>query len=108
MSAAALNVVELTQRLIRFDTSNPPGNERACVEYIRELVEAAGLEAIVRSRDPERPNLIARLRGRGERPPLLLHGHVDVVPAPDPARWAHDPFAVRSSTASCGDAGPSI
>lgn len=85
-------VVEIAQRLIRFDTTNPPGDERACIEYIRELLEGAGVETIIRTRDPNRPNLIARLRGRGEQPPLLLHGHVDVVPVADPDAWLHDPF----------------
>ena len=85
-------VVEIARRLIRFDTTNPPGKERACIEYIRELLEDAGLETTIRARDPDRPNLIARLRGHGEQPPLLLHGHVDVVPVSEPEAWLHDPF----------------
>jgi acetylornithine deacetylase/succinyl-diaminopimelate desuccinylase-like protein len=83
--------VELLRELIRFDTSNPPGNERPCIEYVADVLRGSGVEPLIVG-DPERPNLVARLAGTGESPPLLLYGHVDVVPA-DPAEWQHDPFA---------------
>ena len=83
--------VELLQALIRFDTSNPPGNERACIEYVGALLEEAGIEHRYFALQPERPNLVARISGRGEAPPLLLYGHVDVVPA-DSGEWKHPPF----------------
>jgi acetylornithine deacetylase/succinyl-diaminopimelate desuccinylase-like protein len=82
---------ELLRNLIRFDTTNPPGNERACISYIEGLVGAAGIESVIRARDPERPNLIARLPGRRAAPPLLLQGHVDVVSTAG-QRWSHPPF----------------
>jgi acetylornithine deacetylase/succinyl-diaminopimelate desuccinylase-like protein len=82
--------VELLQQLLRFDTSNPPGNERECIEWIRALLEQAGCETRIVARDAERPNLIARLPGRGESAPLLLQGHVDVVAAR--GQWQHPPF----------------
>lgn len=83
--------VELLQALIRFDTSNPPGNERPCIEFAGGLLEQAGVEHRYVALDPERPNLVARVAGRGEAPPLLLYGHVDVVAA-DPGEWSHPPF----------------
>jgi acetylornithine deacetylase/succinyl-diaminopimelate desuccinylase-like protein len=83
--------VELLQRLLRFDTSNPPGNERACIEWIKGLLEGLGCEVRIVAQEPERPNLIARIAGHGESPPLLLQGHVDVVAAR--GEWQHDPFA---------------
>lgn len=82
---------ELLQRLIRFDTTNPPGNEAACIEYIRDLLSAAGIESTLLARDPARPNLIARLRGRGDAPPLLMYGHVDVVTT-EHQSWTYPPF----------------
>jgi acetylornithine deacetylase/succinyl-diaminopimelate desuccinylase-like protein len=83
--------VELLQRLLRFDTSNPPGNERECIQWIQRLLEEIGCEVRIVASDPTRPNLIARLPGRGTATPLLLQGHVDVVAAR--GEWRHDPFA---------------
>jgi acetylornithine deacetylase/succinyl-diaminopimelate desuccinylase-like protein len=82
---------ELLQRLIRFDTTNPPGNERHCISYIDELLREAGMETTIRARDPERPNLVARFPGAGSAPPLLLYGHVDVVTTAG-QDWRHPPF----------------
>jgi acetylornithine deacetylase/succinyl-diaminopimelate desuccinylase-like protein len=82
---------EILQRLIRFDTSNPPGNERECIDWLRGVLEDRGCDVRILARDPARPNLIARLRGRGVCGPLLLQGHVDVVAAR--GDWRHEPFA---------------
>jgi acetylornithine deacetylase/succinyl-diaminopimelate desuccinylase-like protein len=83
--------VELLQQLLRFDTSNPPGGERECIDWIRGLLEELDCEVRLVAHDPERPNLIARLAGRGDCAPLLLQGHVDVVAAR--GQWQHAPFA---------------
>ena len=83
--------VELLRRLIRFDTSNPPGRERECVMFINELLRNAGVATTIVARDPERPNLIARIPGQGTAPALLLQGHVDVVPV-TAQQWTHPPF----------------
>ena len=83
--------VELLQNLIRFDTSNPPGNEQECIGYIQNLLTEGGFESVVLARSPARPNLITRLKGRGQAPPLLLLGHVDVVPARQ-QEWQYPPF----------------
>ncbi len=90
-TATDAQVVELARRLVRIDSSNPPGREREVVELVAEELRSAGLETRVLALDDERPNLVARLAGRGEVPPLLLYGHADVVPA-DSAGWHHDPF----------------
>ena len=82
--------VELLRELLRFDTTNPPGNERACVERVQAILSAAGIESELYARDPERPNLIARL-GDGASP-LLLYGHVDFVPTAG-QQWSRPPFA---------------
>lgn len=83
--------VEILQALIRFNTTNPPGEEAACIMYIRELLEDAGIPTRIESLDPDRPNLLARLKGSGAAPPLLLYGHVDVVGV-DKQAWSRDPF----------------
>ena len=83
--------VELLQNLIRFDTTNPPGNEAACIAYLRDLLVSAGCETTLFARAPERPNLISSLRGQGKAAPLLLYGHTDVVTAEN-QQWQHPPF----------------
>lgn len=86
-----LRPAELLRHLIRFDTSNPPGNEKECIQFINGLLKASGIKTVLPAKDPERPNLVARLKGKGQAPPLLLFGHVDVVPA-DGNNWRHPPF----------------
>jgi acetylornithine deacetylase/succinyl-diaminopimelate desuccinylase-like protein len=84
-------VASLTRRLIRVDTTNPPGNETAAAELLRDYLEAAGVECELYARVPERANLVARIRGRGDGPSLALLSHTDVVLA-DAAAWERDPF----------------
>jgi acetylornithine deacetylase/succinyl-diaminopimelate desuccinylase-like protein len=83
---------ELLQRLIQFDTVNPPGNEQAAQEWLRGLLEDAGFECELLSAVEGRPNLVARLRGRGDGPTLGYMGHVDTVLA-DPDDWTVDPWS---------------
>jgi len=85
-------VTDLLSRLIRVDTTNPPGNETAAAELLREYLEANGVECALYSRVPERANLVARIRGVGEGPALLLLGHTDVVLAAA-AEWSVAPFS---------------
>ena len=88
-----LTVVELLQELIRFDTTNPPGNEAACIAFVQGLLEEEGLETRILEQEPGRPNLVCRLPGGGAQP-LLLQGHVDVVTTAGQA-WTHPPFEGR-------------
>jgi acetylornithine deacetylase/succinyl-diaminopimelate desuccinylase-like protein len=84
---------ELLVSLLRFNTVNPPGNERAAQEYLAAHLSEAGFECELLGAEPERPNLVARLRGAGEGGPRLCYlGHVDTVLA-DPAEWTHDPWS---------------
>ena len=86
-----LSVVELLQELIRFDTTNPPGNEAACIDFLRAQLDEVGCETQTYEQEPGRPNLVSRLRG-GDAPALLLQGHVDVVTTALQT-WKHPPFA---------------
>jgi acetylornithine deacetylase/succinyl-diaminopimelate desuccinylase-like protein len=83
---------ELLQRLIRFDTVNPPGNERLLQEYLLGELTSAGFECETLGAEPARPNLVARLRGASDGPTLCLLGHVDTVLA-NPDDWSHDPWS---------------
>ena len=80
----------LLQQLIRFDTTNPPGNEAECIAFVRALLDDAGIGSEVYEKVPNRPNLVARIEG-GDRSPLLLQGHVDVVTTAGQS-WARAPF----------------
>jgi acetylornithine deacetylase/succinyl-diaminopimelate desuccinylase-like protein len=84
--------VELLQRLIRFDTVNPPGNERPAIEHLERYCADAGFDCAVLADDPERPNLVATLGDPDSGPVLCLLGHVDTVLA-DPSAWDHDPWS---------------
>jgi acetylornithine deacetylase/succinyl-diaminopimelate desuccinylase-like protein len=102
--AAAL---ALLRDLLRFDTSNwpsshpapgagtdrgtTPGHEGPCAAFAAEHLHASGLEPQLLAAVPDRPNVIARLRGDGGEPPLMLSAHLDVVPA-EADRWTHPPF----------------
>ena len=93
MSTATLRdeVTDLLQRLIRVDTTNPPGNETAAAELLRDYLEANGIECELIAKVPERANLVARIPG-GDGPSLLFLGHTDVVLA-DAAEWSVPPFS---------------
>jgi acetylornithine deacetylase/succinyl-diaminopimelate desuccinylase-like protein len=85
-------VTDLLSRLIRIDTTNPPGNETAAAELLRDYLEASGVECELYARVPERANFVARIRGTGDGPSLLLLSHTDVVLA-DAREWAVPPFS---------------
>jgi acetylornithine deacetylase/succinyl-diaminopimelate desuccinylase-like protein len=82
---------EIAQNLIRFDTTNPPGNEILCINYLNGLLTDAGFETQVLAKEPSRANLVTRLKGEGHAPPLLLQGHVDVVSTANQP-WTKPPF----------------
>lgn len=84
--------VELLQRLIRFDTVNPPGNEGEAQRFLAALLTEAGWDCDLLAELPQRPNLVARLRGEAAGPSLALISHIDTVPA-DPGEWTKDPWS---------------
>jgi acetylornithine deacetylase/succinyl-diaminopimelate desuccinylase-like protein len=79
------------QALVQVDTSSPPGNEIRAVEYLKKVLEKEGIPYDVFAKDPQRPNLVVRLKGNGKKRPLLVMGHTDVVTV-DPKKWSHPPF----------------
>jgi acetylornithine deacetylase/succinyl-diaminopimelate desuccinylase-like protein len=94
---AADEVADLCAELIRIDTSNPGDNsgpgERQAAEYVAGLLDEAGAQPRILESHPKRASVVARIEGEHpERPPLLIHGHLDVVPA-DAADWQRHPFS---------------
>src|SRR3954453_10654888 len=80
------------QAVLRLDTSNPPGNETAVVNYLSTVLEREGIPAQTFALEPQRANLVARIKGNGTKRPLLIMGHTDVVTV-EPAKWTFPPFS---------------
>ena len=80
------------QALVRFDTTDPPGSERAAVDYLRKVLTEAGIESQEFALEPHRPSLVARLKGNGKKRPLLLMAHTDTVNV-DASKWTLPPFS---------------
>ncbi len=84
-------VLQRFQDLIRINTSSPPGNETKAVDYLRKVLEENGIPTQTFALDPNRANLVARLKGNGSKRPLLILAHTDVVPV-QREKWPLDPF----------------
>lgn len=84
-------VLDLLCETLRFDTTNPPGNEKPLAEMLAKLLKETGFETEVTDLGNNRGNLIARLKGTGERKALMLNGHLDVVPVGQ-IPWEHPAF----------------
>jgi len=84
--------LSLLRSLIRIDTSNPPGNEEAAVQFIEAWLKKEGITSKIFSPAPRRGNLLARLKGKKAGEPIVLLGHIDVVPA-DETGWTEGPFS---------------
>ncbi|MGE3844260.1 MAG: M20/M25/M40 family metallo-hydrolase [Vicinamibacterales bacterium] len=80
------------QTLVRFDTSDPPGNEKPAADYLQQVLKASGIPVETFALEPNRVNVVARLKGNGSKRPLLLMAHTDVVNV-DAAKWTHPPFS---------------
>jgi acetylornithine deacetylase/succinyl-diaminopimelate desuccinylase-like protein len=92
LPSLAADAQEMCQRLLRIDTTNPPGNERAAAEYLAGKLREVGYDVAILEPVPTRANLVARYHGDGRAAPLLLSAHLDVVEA-DPSKWKQPPFA---------------
>jgi acetylornithine deacetylase/succinyl-diaminopimelate desuccinylase-like protein len=90
--ALGSDAVELLQQLIAFNTVNPPGNELPAQQHLYALLTDAGFECELLGAVPERPNLVARLRGAADGPTLCYLGHVDTVLA-DASEWSRGPWS---------------
>lgn len=84
--------IEILQKMICFNTANPPGAERFLAEYLTEILEGYGINSHVDDLGDGRGNVIGRIEGSKERPDFLLNGHLDVVP-PGEQAWTYEPFS---------------
>src|SRR5258708_2741642 len=85
--------LDCLRALVRFDTTNPPGNERIAADYIADALGAHGVESVIRESAPTRANLIARHKGTDSSAgALLLSSHTDVVPV-ERSGWTREPFS---------------
>ncbi len=88
-------ILEYYTALLKLDTSNPPGNETLAVNYLKPILDRAGIPSQVFAMDPKRGNLVARLKGNGTQRPIIIMGHTDVVGV-QRDKWPVDPFqAIR-------------
>ncbi len=86
------SALELTKQLLRFNTINPPGNERPCAEHLGRLLEQHGFKVAYHEYADTRASLVARIGGNSVKPPICFTGHIDIVPL-GTAAWLKDPFA---------------
>jgi acetylornithine deacetylase/succinyl-diaminopimelate desuccinylase-like protein len=80
------------QAVLRLDTRNPPGNEHIVAEYVKGVLDKEGIPSVIVGSDPNRPDLIARLKGNGKKRPILVMGHSDTVTTDD-KKWTHPPLS---------------
>jgi acetylornithine deacetylase/succinyl-diaminopimelate desuccinylase-like protein len=80
--------VEVATRLCSIPS--PTGEEEACAEAVAEILDVPGIEVHLEHVVAGRPNVVATIKGKGDRPPLVLNGHLDASIHAGP--WRHDPF----------------
>jgi len=90
--AAEDEIMRHYQTVLRLDTTNPPGNEHLAVEYLKQVFDAENIPSQVFALDPNRSNIVARLKGNGKKRPLLIMGHTDDVTV-DASKWKFPPFS---------------
>ncbi len=89
--SAEPETVARLQDLIRFDTTNPPGNELPLARYLERVLQSEGIETTFFEPDKNRAAVIGRIRGTGAKRPVILLAHMDVVGV-ERASWSCDPF----------------
>ena len=97
-AAMETEAVKLLVEYVRIDTTNPPGITRPAIDFLARVLACEGIPATITGADPERPILVARIKGRREDGALALLNHADVVPAGDLGAWTKPPFAAARGT----------
>jgi len=89
---AGEEVAELCSRLVQFNSAHPEGRTDECVDFIRKYLDDHGVANEVHTRDPLKPNIVAKVPGESKRK-ILWVGHLDVVPEGKPDTWTHPPYS---------------
>ena len=84
--------LDLLVKMLQINTVNPPGNEKVLAELIAKEMASVGIETEVVDLGNNRANVVARIRGTGEKKALLFNGHLDTVP-PGDVEWEHGPYS---------------
>jgi acetylornithine deacetylase/succinyl-diaminopimelate desuccinylase-like protein len=82
------------QAIVRMDTTDPPGGEKPVADYLKQVLDKEGIPVEVYALEPNRPNVVARLKGNGSKRPLLIMGHTDTVNV-DAKKWTFPPFSAE-------------
>jgi len=90
--AVGEETLQLLSDLIKINTTNPPGQETQVANYLQAVLAAEGIESELYALDPERANLVARIKGNGSKRPILFMGHTDVVGV-QADKWTEEPFS---------------
>ncbi|MHB8108451.1 MAG: M20/M25/M40 family metallo-hydrolase [Syntrophorhabdaceae bacterium] len=85
------DIIELTRDFLKINTTNPPGNEEKAALFIEDVLKKEGLESVIYKPAAGRANIISRVKGHTGGKPVILLGHIDVVPAKED-EWTVDPF----------------
>lgn len=92
MTSILPEIIEHFKNLLKIDTSNPPGNELAAALYLKDAMEKDGINPFIQETAQNRGNLVVRIKGNGQKQPLLISSHLDVVTA-ELSKWKHPPFS---------------
>ena len=84
-------ILQHFQSLVRINSADPGGSEKPVAEYVLSVLQKEGIDAKLVASDPNRPNVVARLKGNGRKRPILIMGHSDTVNI-DPKKWTFPPF----------------
>ncbi|MGI6226855.1 MAG: M20 family metallopeptidase, partial [Peptococcales bacterium] len=91
------HVIKVVQDLIKFESINPPGNEKNVADYIKNYMLERNIFTETVPISPNRYNVISRIKGKGEAGPVIFTGHMDVVPISkkEEKRWITKPFSAE-------------
>lgn len=92
LEAESSSVIPLCQELVKRPSEDPPGDTRNIANFIHEFFRKNGIESEIVAPHPEKPNVVATVRGERQGPHVVFNGHMDTFPMGEQVKWRHDPF----------------